>query len=187
MLVYAHGRRTCTEHDNQQYKDFIFFVFECVWFFFHSLFLSGANILVRVCIRTTNSPFLQMFVGSCAHININTSANAPHNKSAGTCCLIAFLHNYKAAHCDVFFSFFVSYASFTRHIHVRCSLCFMYMVGWLCKGSAALDCGKNIVFFVSSFNFSPNFCRLLNRSVSHRTVHNSSMVIGVGKRRVEGV
>lgn len=134
--------------------------------------------------RTRSTSFLQMFVGSCAHNHINTNANAPHYKSAGTCCLVAFLHNYKAAHCDAFFrSFFVSYAAFTRHVYVRVAL--LSVVGWVAwKGSAALHHGKHVVI-PSSFNFSPNFYRLLGRSVRHGTIHNGywdmlSTVFGYG-------
>lgn len=129
IIHCAHVRtRTWTEHDNQYYKDFIFSCSECVWFFSSTLFFSFLFIKYQYT-RTysyrneKNIPFLQMFVGSCAHININTSAKAPHYKSTGTFCLVAFLYNYKAAHCDKKnrFSFCMPHS---HAIYVFALLCF---------------------------------------------------------------
>lgn len=67
------------------------------------------------------------------------------------------------------------------------SLCFalLSVVGWV---EWAGYHAKHVVI-PSSFNFSPNFCRLLGRSVRHRTIHNGywdklSTVFGYGVRKV---
>lgn len=140
-------------------------------YFFHSI-LPNTNIHVRTRIRTKNIPFLQMFVGSCAHININTSANAPHYKSTGTFCLVAFLYNYKAAHCDKKIVFRFVCPIRTPYTCLLCfaSLCFavhgeLASVERIC----GTGLGQKYGLFVASFNF----CRFRDRSVRHGTIHST--------------